>query len=187
MKNISERFGGKLGKKQNNRKIKEDMKMEYAENNIQMKTLLMLFILLVAGTITGIIVSIIGLGSLYEKVNHSEKIGEVWPSFSTNFTIETIIICINLALLIGLLYSYKKDFKKTKSPFLLGLILFFLVLLIQSLLSLPLLNLIIAVVTIGARQGFFYVLLGYQSAIFSIIAHFFETIALIILFYISMR
>lgn len=160
--------------------------MEY-DDDIQMKTLLMLFILLVAGTIIGIIVSIISLSVLYEKVGQSERIVNIWSSFSTNFTIETIIVCINLAFLIGLLWSYRKDFKKTKSPFILGLILFFLVLLIQSLLSLPLLNLLTSVITIGIRQGFFYILLGYQSAIFSIISNFFETIALIILFYISMR
>jgi len=175
-----------LGKKQNNRKDEGGIEMKY-NDSIQMKTLLMLFILLIAGVITGIIVSIASLSALYTRVGQSEKVIEIWPSFSTNFTIETIIICMNLVLLIALLWSYRKDFKKTKSPFLLGLILFFLVLLIQSLLSIPLLNLLTSIITIGARQGFFYILLGYQSAIFSIIAHLFETVALVILFYISMR
>ena len=180
-------MGENWGKNKIIGKMKEEVKkMEY-KDSIQMKTLLMLFMLLVAGTIIGIIVSIISLSALYEKVGQSEKIAEIWSSFSTNFTIETIIVCINLVLLIALIWSYRSDFKKTKSPFILGLIVFFLVLLIQSLLSLPLLNLLTSVVTIGARQGLFYILLGYQSAIFSIIAHFFETIALIILFYLSMR
>lgn len=163
------------------------MKKETVGWDPRTKSLMLLFILLLIGALIGIAVSIGSLTFLYSKISNSEEIRSIWQAFSTNFSIETIIICMNLSLLLGLLWSYRSDFKKTKSPFLLGLILFLLVLFVQSLLSLPILNLIISVVTIGARQGFFYVLLTYQSAVFNIIAHFFETIALIILFYLSME
>jgi len=156
-----------------------------SEMDPKAKAITRLFSLLLIGAIVGIVVSITSLGFLYARVGGLESIQNVWGAFSTNFMLKTIIICMNLSMLFGLIWSYRNDFKKTKSPFLLGLMLFLVVLFVQSLLSLPILNLIISVVTIGIRSGFSYVLLAYQSAIFDIIAHFFGTIALIILFYLS--
>lgn len=156
-----------------------------SEMDTKAKVITRLFILLLIGGIVGIVVSITSLGFLYARVGGLESIQNVWVAFSTNFALKTIIICMNLSMLFGLIWSYRSDFKKTKSPFLLGLMLFLVVLFVQSLLSLPILNLITSIVTIGVRSGFSYVLLAYQSAIFDIIAHFFGTIALIILFYLS--
>ena len=161
------------------------MNNDKSEMDPKAKALTRLFILLLIGAIVGIAVSVMSLGFLYAKVGSIGSIQNVWGAFSTNFTLKTIIICMNLSMLFGLIWSYRSDFKKTRSPFLLGLILFLLVLFVQSLLSLPILDLITSIVTIGVRSGFFYVLLAYQSAIFDIIAHFFGTIALIILFYLS--
>ena len=156
-----------------------------ADKDPKVKAILMLFILLIVGVIIGLIVSFGSLGILQRRIGDIDTIRLIWGAFSTNFIIDSIIISMNLTLLSGLFWSYKNSFKKTQSPFLLGLILFITVLFIQSFLSLPILNVLISIMTIGAKQGFTNILLTYQSAIFSIIAHFFETIALIILFHLS--
>jgi hypothetical protein len=156
-----------------------------ADKDPKVKAILMLFILLIIGVIIGLIVSFGSLGILQRRIGDIDTIRLIWGAFSTNFIIDSIIICMNLTLLSGLFWSYKNSFKKTQSPFLLGLILFITVLFIQSFLSLPILNVLTSVMTIGAKQGFTNILLTYQSAIFSIIAHFFETIALIILYHLS--
>jgi len=162
------------------------MNMEHdAEWEQKSKGLFHLFILLVTGTLVGLIVSFGSLRFIYNRIENKEAIQSVWRAFSTNFTLESIFICINIFLLLGLLWSYRTDFKKTKSPFLMGLIVFFIVLLGQSILSFPMFNLIVSVLTIDAQVGFRYILLTYTSAVFTIIAHFFETIALIILFHLS--
>lgn len=161
------------------------MEKENKAKDPRTKSIIMFFVYMVIGVIVGLIVSYVSLSFLYRRVGSLESVQSVWGAFSTNFTIETIIICLNLVLLIGILRSYYKDFKNTQSPFLLGLIIFLSVLVIQSFLSLPILNIFISVITIGVRQGFANVLLTYQSAIFSIMSKFFETIALIILFHLS--
>lgn len=91
---------------------------------------------------------------------------------------------MNLSLLSGLLFTYKKDYDQTQSPFILGLILFLFVLLVQSLLSRPIINLLVSIIEIG-KQGVLNIFLTYKSSIFGILSHFFETIALIILFNLS--
>jgi len=149
------------------------------------KAIMMLFVFLVIGVIIGLILSFGSLSILHKRIGSIEQYRAIWNGFSTNFIFETIFISINISLIAGLLWGYKKDFKKTQSPFLLGLIIFLLVLFIQSLLSLPILNILISIMSIGARQGIANILLTYQSAIFSIIANFFETIALVILFHLS--
>ncbi len=160
--------------------IKDDT-LDHSEN----KTILLLFTLLVIGAIIGLIVSFASLAFLQRRIGSIQEYRAVWDAFKTNFTFDTILICMNLSLLSGLLWGYKRDYKQTKSPFLLGLVLFLLVLLVQSLFSLPILNLFISLIEIGVKQGFVYTLLAYKSSIFGMLAHFFETVALIILFYLS--
>lgn len=149
------------------------------------KAIMMLFVFLVIGVIVGLILSFGSLSILHRRIGGIEQYQSIWAGFSTNFIFETIFISINLSLIAGLLWGYKKDFKNTQSPFLLGLIVFLLILFIQSLLSLPILNILISIMSIGPRLGIYNILLTYQSAIFSIIANFFETIALVILFHLS--
>ncbi len=161
------------------------MKTNDETGNFQNKTILVLFALLLIGAIIGLLVSFGSLAILQRRIGSIQEYRAIWDSFKTNFTFDTIIICMNISLLSGLLWGYKNDYKQTKSPFLLGLVLFLLVLLVQSLLSLPILNLIIALIEIGVKQGFVYMLLAYKSSIFGMLAHFFETVALIILFYLS--
>jgi len=143
-------------------------------------------IILIIGCLIGIIVAFTSLAILQRRIGENQEIQLIWGSFRLNFTIDTVLICMNLSLLLGLLYGYWKDYKNTKSPFLLGLLVFLIVLLFQSLISLPILNLLLSFISSETpRQGFAYILLAYKSAIFNIFAHFFGTIALAILYYLS--
>jgi len=175
-----------LGKISNNGYTEvHDMIEEYGKKDSQTRVVLTLFALLIVGSFIGLLVSYVSLTILQNRIGDATEIKGVWEAFRTNFTIDTIVICMNLSLLLGLLWGYRRDFMKTKSPFLLGLLLFLLVLFVQSLFSLPILNLIISFINIGVRQGFVYILLAYKSSIFGILSHFFETVALIILYYLS--
>jgi hypothetical protein len=88
------------------------------------------------------------------------------------YTLVTIIICMNLALLAGLLYNYYKTFRETYSSFIIGLMLFLGVLFVQSLLSLPVLQ-----YTLGQTIT--------DLGLVNVLPNLFETIALIILFYLG--
>jgi len=160
------------------------MKKTGYDINPENKAIIMLFVFLFAGAVIGLLVSFVSIGILQRRIESIEMLVPFWDSFRLNLTLDTTIICMNISLLSGLLFNYKKDYKNTKSPFLLGLVLFLLVLLVQSLLSLPILNLIVSIIEIG-RQGAVNILLTYKSSIFGILSHFFETVALIILFYLS--
>ena len=117
------------------------------------KAILMLFVFLVIGVVIGLILSFGSLGVLQKRIGSIEEYRATWNAFSTNFIFETIFISINRSLLFGLLWSYKKDFSKTHSPFLLGLIMFLLVLFIQSLLNLPILNILISIMSAPAYSS----------------------------------
>ncbi|HMA83442.1 MAG TPA: hypothetical protein VKP59_04355 [Candidatus Thermoplasmatota archaeon] len=160
------------------------MKKTLYGEKTQNQVIIIIFAFLIIGAIIGLFVSFGSLAILQNRAGSIDEISPFWDSFRLNFTIDTLIICMNISLLLGLLLTYKKDYKKTKSPFLLGLVLFLLVLFVQSLLSLPILNLIVSIVEIG-RQGALNIFLTYKSSIFGILSHFFETVALIILFYLS--
>lgn len=160
------------------------MKKVVNEDHPQNKEIILLFTLLIIGVIIGLFVSFGSLVILQRRVGIIEEITLFWNAFRLNFTLDTIIICMNLSLLSGLLFTYKKDYDQTQSPFILGLILFLFVLLVQSLLSRPIINLLVSIIEIG-KQGVLNIFLTYKSSIFGILSHFFETIALIILFNLS--
>jgi hypothetical protein len=151
------------------------------------KALIILFALLLIGAFIGFAISLVSLGALRGRVGSGDVVRALWRPFANNFSLATIIITMNLFLIFGLLVSYIQSFRKTKSSFLLGLVLFLMVLFVQSLLSLPLINLIISVTTVNPTIGLSYVLLSYQSTLLQFLANLFETIALIILFYLSME
>jgi hypothetical protein len=138
------------------------------------KALMILFALLALGAIIGVFISFASLGYIRGELASRGVIRGLWRIFFDNYILGTVIISMNLFLLLGLLGSYIHSFRKTRSSFLLGLVLFLSVLFVQSVLSLPLLN-----VMLGQTS--------YQSGLFSILPNMFETIALIILFYLSME
>ena len=92
------------------------------DQNSQTKAIFMLFVLLVVGSIVGIIVSFTSLAVLQSRVGNVPEVKIVWEAFRTNFTIDTIVICMNLSLLLGLFLECKRDFTKTQCPVLLGLL-----------------------------------------------------------------
>ena len=147
--------------------------MEKSKMDPKAKAIAILFVLLVVGVVVGLIISKVSLDFAHQhaKMRIPQR---VWQAFADVYTLGTIIICMNLFLLLGLLGFYIDSFRKTRSSFLLGLVLFLGVLFVQSLLSLPV----------------FHVLLGqpsFQLRLINILPNFFETAALIILFYLSME
>jgi len=143
------------------------------------KMLAVLLVLLILGVVMGVIISKASLSYVERQARRQGRLDSsiargVWNAFVGMYTLGTIIICMNLMLLLGLLGAYIQSYRRTKSSFLLGLIMFLGVLVAQSLLSLPILH-----VSVGTAL--------YQSNIFTILPNLFETIALIILFYLSME
>ncbi|RLF26822.1 MAG: hypothetical protein DRN01_03880 [Thermoplasmata archaeon] len=147
--------------------------------NPKEKMLAVLLILLILGVVMGAILSKASLSYVERQARRQGRLDSsivrgVWNAFVGMYTLGTIIICMNLMLLLGLLGAYIQSYRRTKSSFLLGLIMFLGVLVAQSLLSLPILH-----VSVGTVL--------YRSNIFTILPNLFETIALIILFYLSME
>ena len=147
------------------------------------KAMLVLFLLLVIGVVIGLVISMAGLRIINFQISNrlndinaknwvSQQVRQNFARFSEIYTMVTIVICMNLMLLFGLLYSYIKSFRETYSNFIIGLILFLSVLFIQSFLSLPIVQ-----HSIGQTIS--------DLGIVNVLPNLFETIALIILFYLS--
>jgi hypothetical protein len=149
------------------------------------KALAILFLLLVIGVVIGIIVSFIGLRIIDRQIAdrlrdiaESQKpwiatqIKQNWTRFSEMYAMVTIVICMNLTLLGGLLKTYMKSFKETSSTFLMGLVLFIGVLFVQSLLNLPIIQ-----HSVGQTIS--------DIGLFNVVPNLFMTLALIILYYLS--
>jgi uncharacterized membrane protein len=90
------------------------------------------------------------------------------------YTAKTVISTINIAILIILLITYIGIYRKTKSEFTIGLIIFSIVLLLNVLASSPL-----------VIQGFGFRLLGLGP--FAMLPDLFTCVALIILLYLSVK
>ena len=88
------------------------------------KALAILFLLLVIGVIIGLVVSFIGLRIIDRQIGErlkdiadaskpwvGQQILQNWTRFSEMYTMLTIVICMNLTLLGGLLKTYIKSFK----------------------------------------------------------------------------
>ena len=99
------------------------------------KALAVVFFLLIIGVVAGFIISKVSLDStdlrtktkivvLRGNLNINDEslkqinrilATQIWNDFSDIFSIVTIFICINLAVLLGLLGYYVDSFRKTKS------------------------------------------------------------------------
>lgn len=149
------------------------------------KAILLIFLLLIIGLVVGLIVSSITLSGVENRIDQkirgleqsakqiiAQQIRENWRHFSEMYTLVTVIICMNLALLSGLLFNYIRTFRETYSNFIVGLILFLGVLFAQSFLSLP------------VMQYWFGQTIT-DIGLINVLPNFFETIALIILLYLG--
>ena len=119
--------------------------------------------------IAGLVVSKVGMN--YAKVRNPDANQRLLGLIGTLLTLSVSILCINISLLLGLLWIYADSFRKTKSSFMLGLLLFIGVLFVQSVLSLVL----------------FSHSLNENLSLYGILPNMFETIALVILLYLSME
>jgi len=155
------------------------IKMGEDRGDPKAKMLAILFILLIVGATIGIVLAKASLSYIERQARRQGRLGtekaqQVWNAFVGMYTLGTVIICMNLMLLLGLLGAYLQSYRKTKSSFLLGLIMFLSVLVVQSILSLPIIHASVGTIL-------------YQSNLFTILPNLFEMIALIILFYLSME
>lgn len=145
------------------------MKMEI---DPKAKATIILVILLVVGLVLGSIIAATTFSKFEKKIE--ERLGRrAVGTIRQIYVFTSVINMINISLLSGLLAVYINSFLKTSSNFLLGLSIFIGVLLIQSILSLPVLHAIFA-----ATLGF---------SLIEVLQNIFESIALIILFYLSME
>ena len=145
--------------------------------NGKTKALAMVVILLIVGAIIGFTLSYVSFKKGKEQLEkyRGEKVGgRIVRIFAFRYLTSMIIISINIFLLLGLLWVYMNTYAKTKSSFMLGLIFFIGVLLIQSLLSLPILHALFGYTPYGLGP-------------FGVLPHLFETLALIILLILSLE
>ena len=99
---------------------------------------------------------------------------EFLPGMLVAISIKTILSCVNIALIILMLVIYVDLYRKIKTNFTAGLLLLIVVLLLNALTSNPLLPLRFGTPVIGAGAFF-------------IIPDLFSTIALTVLFYLSLE
>jgi hypothetical protein len=140
--------------------------------NPRTKSIGIIILLLIIGVIVGFVVSSLSINYV------SQRIEELNPSFQLlvrafvdMYTLDTVITCINILLLLGLFVIYVNTFYKTQSSFILGLMVFVGILFIQAIFSLPVLH----------------VTITYNLSLFNIIPNMFEAIALVIMLYLSME
>lgn len=133
------------------------------------KAIAIIIVLLIVGMIVGLVISRVSMNYAREKYQGANQ--RVLNLIGTLYALSMSILCINIALLLGLFWIYADSLRKTKSSFMLGLLLFIGVLFVQSILSLIL----------------FPVSLGENLSLYGILPNMFETLALIILLYLSME
>ena len=110
----------------------------------QMRSILFIIILIIIGFIIG---QIIGYISGSYLIEHIERGGEYYPfppnpnfeltteqisQIISGYTIITSILCVNIALLFGLIYVFINTYLKIRSNYLIGFVIFVGVFLIKS-------------------------------------------------------
>ena len=148
-------------------------------------SVLFIVVLIIIGLIVGIILS---MGSVYrankriDEINPNAQLKPGFPIFGMT------LVTINIFLLLGLIYTLVSIFRKTKSKFLLGLLLFLFALLIKSFFAYSSIQLIAIAsairdsnVPVGEILGFS----GTGLGAILIIYHIFEFIALSVFLYVS--
>ena len=133
---------------------------------------LLILSLLILGLLLGYAIASFSFSKLEKRLEESkgEKVARIARQI---YIVKMVIIAMNIFLLLGLLIIYLRSFIKTSSSFMLGLSIFIGVMLAKSLISLPILG-----ITLGIPSGF---------SMLGVLPNIFETLALIILFYLSME
>ena len=159
----------------------------------------MILILVICGTITGLILSTIFINEANQRIEHMEE--GYRPNFDFNFDFDpqplttsdvilpslgVVIVCISAYLFVGLIIIYIKIFLKTSSKYVAGLLFFLTPLFLQSIFSINTLRSLfvssaIPYMHIRESIGFGFGGLGGIIVLVSI----FEIIGLTILLYLS--
>lgn len=173
------------------KKIKGDRMKEIpykSKISPKMRSLIIIISLFFIGIVLGIIISNLSIGIINDIIEKLKlEINAKNMRYLTNIlSISFTLLCINIVLLLTLLWLYIDSYRKTKSSFMLGLTFFIGVLLVRSLLSLSTMfalftQYVKALPTIWTIIGD----TGYGS--FSFFLNIFEIIALTILLYLSME
>lgn len=157
----------------------------------RIKSLILILSLLLLGLIIGIIISTLSSPFVLEQIENRplkdpdfEITEEIKSQIVSSYTTITIILCINITLLFGLLYVYIRTYRRTKSHYLVGFSLFIGVLLAKSIAFLlaatPLLS-----ESVRAVPSYIGVMRGSSFGPFAIYFTIFEIIAMCILLYLS--
>jgi len=153
------------------------------------KSLIVISSLIFIGIIVGLIFTTIGMNSIIDAIQQSGyNITDMQERrFSLIYTTSMIINCVDLILLIGILWIYLDSYRKTKSSFMLGLTFFIGVLFTRSLVSLVTIHSLFIeyVRAIPILTKTFVIGGGFGT--FSFFLNIFEIIAISILLYLSME
>jgi uncharacterized membrane protein (DUF485 family) len=153
------------------------------------KALIVITSLIFIGIVVGFIFSTIGFNSIKDALQQSgyQATDAQERRFSLLYTASMIINCVDIVLLIGILWIYLDTYRKTKSSFMLGLSFFIGVLFTRSILTLITINSLfteyvrsipLLAKALGVGGGF---------GTFSFFLNVFEIIAISILLYLSME
>lgn len=157
--------------------------------NPKVKGLIVIISLIFIGIIVGLIFSIMGFHAINNAIQQSNyDITEMQERrFALLYTASMTINCVDIILLIGILWIYLDSYRKTKSSFMLGLTFFIGVLFTRSLLTLVTIHSLFIeyVRAIPLLTKVFVIGGGFGS--FSFFLNVFEIIAIIILLYLSME
>jgi uncharacterized membrane protein (DUF485 family) len=153
------------------------------------KGLIVISSLIFIGIIVGLLFTTIGMNSIIDAIQQSGyNITDMQERrFSFIYTTSMIINCVDLILLIGILWIYLDSYRKTKSSFMLGLTFFIGVLFTRSLVSLVTIHSLFIeyVQAIPLLTKAFVIGGGFGT--FSFFLNIFEIIAISILLYLSME
>jgi hypothetical protein len=139
------------------------------------RNLIVLFIVsVILAALAGVILSGIMIDELLGQHSPITIPPNLRPSVLLGMTLKTVVTFVNIALLLLLLGIYVDIYRNLRSNFTAGLVLLILVLLMNALMSNPLLFFRFGNPMVGFGEGF-------------IIPDLFTTIALIVLFYLSLE
>ncbi|DAC72263.1 MAG TPA: hypothetical protein DSN98_06160 [Thermoplasmata archaeon] len=169
-------------------------------STLNKKAIQLLIVLIIGGTVLGLILSNIFVTEANDRIQHfADEFGTyVPPDFPFRVTpltpseiflptLGVIVVCISMFLLIGLIAVYFRVFVKTKSKYIAGLLFFLVPLFIQSIFSVNTLRSLFVSSAIpfghGIRESIGFELGGLGQIL--VIVSLFESIGLGILLYLS--
>ncbi|VVB60092.1 Uncharacterised protein [uncultured archaeon] len=153
------------------------------------KAVIVIASLIFIGIAVGFIFSTIGFHSIKDAIQQSgyQTTDAQERRFSLLYTASMIINCVDIILLIGILWIYLDSYRKTKSSFMLGLTFFIGVLFTRSIVALVTIHSLFIeyVRAIPVLTKAFVIGGGFST--FNFFLNIFEIIAISILLYLSME